>query len=304
MSQSDIFRIKSITQLHELLGEPKPNHPLVSVIDVSKIKITPDMIGKRMSSDFYMISLKDHDCGMLYGRKHYDFEEGVLIFYEPGQVLMVTQDIEEGNEPTGWILYFHPDLIRRSPLADKIQDYSFFSYEVNEALHVSDQERAMLYDCVEKIKYEYNQNIDALTQDLIVNNIELMLNYSNRFYQRQFHTRSNSHKDVVVQFKRVLRNYINSEELGKNGMPSVRYFADQVHLSANYLSDLLKRETGKNAKDHLNEQLVDKAKRLLLQNDNTVGEIAYQLGFNYPHYFTRMFKLHTGKTPNEYRMIG
>ncbi|MBD77616.1 MAG: AraC family transcriptional regulator [Crocinitomicaceae bacterium] len=298
----EIVRINSITQLHQMFGWEKPKHPLVSVLDVANLKSMNNWVGVKMTSDLYVITLKDHDCGMLYGRSHYDFEEGVLAFYEPGQVVTQTEEINE-EEQSGWMLFFHPDLLRKSALGRKIQEYSFFSYGVNEALHLSDQERRMLYDTVSKIEFEYNQNIDGHTQELIVNNIELLLNYSNRFYERQFHTRTNTHKDVVIQFETLLKAYMSSDKLVNEGIPSVAYFADQVHLSGNYLSDLLKKETGKNVKDHVNNLLIDKAKTMLLSSGDTVSEISYKLGFNYPHYFTRMFKLHTGQTPNDYRTI-
>lgn len=303
MNQNDdIIRFSSITQMHEAMGYDKPKHPLITVLDVSKVQVPKEFIGMRMTSDFYMVSLKDHDCGMLYGRSHYDFEEGVLAFFEPNQVITATQEVEP-SEQSGWMLFFHPDLIRKSPLGSKIKDYSFFSYDVNEALHLSDEERSLMYDTVKKIRYEYSQNIDGHTQELIVSHLEVLLNYSKRFYDRQFHTRTNSHKDVVTQFNGILKNYFSSEELAEKGIPSVKYFAEQVHLSPNYLGDLLKKETGRNVKDHVNHAVVDKAKTLLLNSDQSVSEIAYQLGFNYPHYFTRMFKLHTGQTPNDYRTI-
>ncbi len=299
---ANTLTIQTITQLHELMGYEKPKHPLVSVLDVSKMKSNKDFLNVPMTADMYMISLKDHDCGLQYGRTNYDFAEGVLAFFAPGQVVTQTEEFKEG-ENSGWMLFFHPDLIRKSSLAPKIKHYSFFSYDVNEALHLSDQERKMLYDTVEKIIYEYNQNIDAHTQELIINSIELLLNYSSRFYERQFHTRANAHKDVVTQFTTLLNDYMHSDLLAEKGIPSIGYFADKVHLSGNYLSDLLKKETGKNAKDQINEHLVELAKNELLNSSQTVSEIAYKLGFNYPHYFTRMFKLHTGQTPNDYRTI-
>ncbi len=296
------INIQSITQLHELMGYEKPKHPLVSVLDVSKMKSNKDFLNIPMTAELYMISLKDHDCGMQYGRTNYDFEEGVMAFFKPGQIVTQTEEIVEG-ENSGWMLFFHPDLIRKSSLFAKIKKYSFFNYDVNEALHLSEIERKMLYDTVQKIEYEYNQNIDGHTQELIINSIELLLNYSNRFYERQFHTRTNAHKDVASQFESLLADYMNTDQLAENGIPTIGYFADKVHLSSNYLSDLLKKETGKNAKDHINEQVVELAKNLLLNSNQTVSEIAYKLGFNYPHYFTRMFKLHTGQTPNDYRTV-
>lgn len=300
--KDQIFRIKSISHLHELFGYDKPKHPLVSLMDVSKMKGIKDFVGVKMTSDLYMVSLKEHDCGMQYGRSHYDFEEGVLVFYEPGQVVAQTEQVVE-EEQNGWMLFFHPDLIRKSALGKKIKDYSFFSYDVNEALHLSDAEKNILYDTVQKIENEYNQNIDGHTQELIISHLDVLLNYSNRYYERQFNTRSNSHKDVVSQFADELKTYVNSNQLKQEGIPSVKYFAEKVHLSPNYLSDLLKNETGKNVKDHVNSALIDEAKTRLLSSEDSVSEIAYQLGFNYPHYFTRMFKLHTGHTPNSYRSI-
>lgn len=300
---TEIFTIKSINQLHEVMGYDKPKHPLISVLDAFKMKSNKDFLNVPMTSDLYMITLKDYDCGLQYGRTNYDFEEGVLAFFEPGQVVTQTEEFKAG-ENSGWMLFFHPDLIKKSSLSAKIKRYSFFSYDVNEALHLADQERKMLYDTVEKIIYEYNQNIDGHTQELIINSIELLLNYSNRFYERQFHTRTNAHKDVVQEFTRALNDYINSDKLSELGIPAISYFANEVHLSGNYLSDLLKKETGKNAKDHINEHIIDLAKSLLADTTKTVSEISYELGFNYPHYFTRMFKLHTGQTPDSYRAVG
>lgn len=300
--KEEILRISSVTQLHELFGYEKPKHPLVSLMDVSKLKSTKDFIGVKISCDLYMISLKEHNCGMQYGRSHYDFEEGVLVFFEPGQVVTQTEEIVEG-EQAGWMLFFHPDLIRKSVLGKKIQDYSFFSYDVNEALHLSDIEKSILHDTVQKIESEYNQNIDGHTQELIISHLDVLLNYSNRYYERQFHTRTNSHKDVVTQFLNILKEYVNSDQLSSNGIPSVGFFAEKVHLSPNYMSDLLKKETGRNVKDHVNAVLIDRAKSLLLNSNESVSEVAYQLGFNYPHYFTRMFKLHTGQTPVSYRSV-
>lgn len=295
----EILHIKTITQLHEGLGFEKPKHPLVSVVDASKACPKQETIGLKITMDFYMVSLKEGDCGLQYGRNYYDFEEGALIFTAPGQVI---SGGEEGM-PEGWMLFFHPDLLRKTPLADTIDDYAFFSYDVAEALHLSDQEKAILTDCVEKIKLEYEQNIDAHSQPLLVSNIILLLNYSNRFYERQFHTRKNQHGDILTTFEKSLKEYIHSGELTNNGLPSVQYFAQVVNLSPNYLSDLLKKETGKNTKEHINEKVVERAKNLLLSSQHSVSEIAYDLGFNYPHYFSRMFKNHTGITPQKYREI-
>lgn len=296
----EVFRIKSISHLHEILGFDKPKHPLISVMDVKDLKHNPDLVGLKWSVDFYLISMKEHDCGMTYGRNYFDFQEGTMIFTAPGQVMSSSEDTNhEDNE--GWLLFFHPDLIRKTPLGEQIDNYSFFSYEATEALHLSDQEKKIIFDCVRNIELEYNTNIDEHSQSLFVSNLSLILNYCNRFYNRQFHTRTTQHKDVVTEFEKRVKEYFKSEDLASLGQPSVQYFADLAHLSPNYLSDLLKRETGKNIKEHINETVINRAKTLLLNSSNTVSEIAYNLGFNYPHYFSRMFKAQTGFTPAKYR---
>ncbi|MTI31544.1 helix-turn-helix domain-containing protein [Xanthovirga aplysinae] len=298
----EIIKIKSISQLHEMLGYEKPKHPLVSIIDVSKLEIKEEMIGLRYSPDFYSISLKGAHCGILYGRKHYDFEEGVLVFTAPNQVISATEKYDPQGDK-GWMLLFHPDLIRRSALGENMDNYSFFSYENHEALHLSEQEKKILSDCVERIRYEYEQRIDNHSQRVIVSSLELLLNYCSRFYERQFNTRSPQNKDIVVQVERLLKAYFNSGQLTEYGPPSIQYCADKVHLSPNYLSDLLKKETGRSAKDHINDFLVDKAKNMLINSNDSVSEIAYSLGFNYPHYFSRLFKTKTGLTPQKYREL-
>lgn len=296
----DILRIKTITQLHDILGFEKPKHPLISVMNVEDLKHIQQLSGVRMAADFYLISLKEHDCGMTYGRGHYDFEEGTMIFTAPNQVIQTEKD-QDHSDDKGWMLFFHPDLIRSTTLGEKIDSYSFFSYEANEALHLSDQEKKIIYDSVKNIELEYNTNIDEHSQSLFVSNLELMLNYCRRFYNRQFHTRTTQQKDVVSVFEKNLKTYFKSEDLANLGQPSVQYFAELAHLSPNYLSDLLKKETGKNIKEHINDTIVNRAKTLLLNSSNSVSEIAYSLGFNYPHYFSRMFKSQTGFSPAKYR---
>ena len=298
MSDS-ILHIKTIGQLHDLLGYDKPKHPLITVIDVEKLEVPAEMMQQRMTGDLYIIMMKDGDCGLQYGRNHYDFEEGVLTFIAPNQVVASDGPVSA----TGWMLFFHPDLIRRSNLGTTIDDYTFFSYEVHEALHLSAKEQDILNDCVKKIEFECDQNIDGHSQTLLVSNLELLLNYCNRFYGRQFHTRTNHHKDVVSQVEGLLKEYYTSGKQLETGAPNVKFFADHVHLSPNYLSDLLKKETGKNMKEHINDFVVDKAKTILLNSSNQVSEIAYDLGFNYPHYFSRLFKKKTGMTPQEYREV-
>jgi len=297
MSQ-EIFRIESLSQIHAGLGCDAPKHPLISVVHSSEMKPNEDLLNVKMSNEFYMIMLKDADCGMQYGRNYYDFNEGVLTFIGPNQVV----SFESGEwKDEGWVLLFHPDLIRQSNLGKVIGNYSFFNYEVHEALHLSEKEEAILNDCISKIEFELNQNIDAHSRGLLVSNIELLLNYCNRFYERQFNTRSESHSDTVSSVEQLIKRYYENGDQLKDGTPSIQYLANQVNLSANYLSDLLKKETGKNTKEHLYHFIIEKAKSPLLSSEMNVSEIAYDLGFNYPHYFSRMFKKETGMTPQEYR---
>lgn len=298
----DIIKIKTITQLHEMLGYEKPKHPLVSVIDVSKLKITEDLVNVKMTTNFYYIALKNKDCGLHYGRNRYDFEEGVLAFAAPNQVLMAKSTVEFDQEE-GWMMFFHPDLIRTSPLIENIETYSFFSYDTSEALHLSYKEKTSLRSCVDMIIEEYNHSIDNHSQKVLVSTIELLLNLCSRFYERQFNTRANQNKNIVTQVEQILKEYYHSGELTELGPPSLQYLANKVSLSQNYLSDLLKKETGRSAKDHINDFLVNKAKNLLLATEESVAEIAYGLGFNYPHYFSRLFKTKTGVTPQKYREL-
>lgn len=298
----DIIHIKSVTQLHELLGYEKPKHPLISVVDVSKLKITDELINVKIVANLYYIALKNSACGMQYGRNQYDFEEGVLAFTAPNQVVMAKSKVEF-DENAGWMLFFHPDLIRTSPLGENIDNYSFFSYETHEALHLSDSEKQTLKNTVDMIKEEYDQRIDNHSQRVIVSSLELLLNFCSRFYERQFNTRTSANKNIVGQVEKILKSYYQSGELRELGPPSLQYLADKVNFSQNYLSDLLKKETGRSAKDHINDFLINKAKNLLLSSEDSVSEIAYELGFNYPHYFSRLFKNKTGTTPQKYREI-
>jgi AraC-like DNA-binding protein len=296
----EIAIISSIGQLHQLLGFEKPKHPLVSLVDTAKMSLPEEMSGRKFSADFYSISMKGGHCGLQYGRNIYDFEEGVLGFTAPGQVVSSTGR-ESEEDRWGWMLFFHPDLIRRSSLGQHIDEYTFFSYDTHEALHLSDQEKTTLTNCVDLIKSEYDQRIDNHSQKVMISSLELLLDYCSRFYERQFNTRTNQNKDILSQLERILKDYFNADLLMEKGPPSVQYCADKVNLSANYLSDLLRKETGKNAKEHINEFLIDKAKTWLLNSNDSVSQIAYGLGFNYPHYFSRLFKAKTGISPQKYR---
>ncbi|MCB0662190.1 MAG: helix-turn-helix transcriptional regulator [Saprospiraceae bacterium] len=296
------LHVRSISQVHELLGMPKPKHPLISLIDVSQMAIPEQYVGVKIQAEFYQVSLKDKSCGVEYGRNSFDFDEGVMVFSAPRQVSTFTETIEKGNI-TGWMLIFHPDLIRGTHLGDTIDDFSFFDYGVFEALHLSDEEEDTVSVVVKNIQQEYEQRIDNHSQRVIISNLELLLSYCLRFYERQFNTRTAANKDVVADFEKELKGYFEKELQLEHGTPSIAYFAEKAHLSQHYFSDLLKKETGRSAKDHINDFLVEKAKHLLLSDNRSVSEIAYDLGFNYPHYFTRLFKSKTGVTPVSFRNL-
>ncbi|GAB5528143.1 MAG: helix-turn-helix domain-containing protein [Roseivirga sp.] len=298
----NIVRSKSVNEIHESLGLDKPKHPLITIIDMSKLTCGEERVGSRITSDLYCIALKDANCALDYGRNHYDQAEGMLLFTAPDQVITLTR-AHGLNEINGWLLYFHPDLVRNTPLGDRIEDYSFFGYDTHEALHLSEQEEATMNHCVELIQMEINERIDNHSQRVIVSNIELLLNYSVRFYERQFNTRTAQNKDLISKVESLLKSWYKSGQLIESGPPTIQYLANECHLSASYLSDLLKKETGRTAKDHINDFLMDKAKNMLLSSSDSISGIAYNLGFNYPHYFSRLFKNKTGMTPQEYREV-
>ncbi|HAS39217.1 MAG TPA: AraC family transcriptional regulator [Microscillaceae bacterium] len=307
---NDIFQIKNISQLHQIIGWPPPSHPLISFLDDTKrpqdLVIEEKYFNFRYTSEMYTIMYKDSINGTLsYGRNSYDFQEGTLVFMSPGQVFEAPSQeyIEELKNSKGWSLIFHPDLIRKSPLGESIDHYSFFSYEVNEALHLSEKEQKFIFEVVLQIHEEYSQNIDKHSQRLIISNLELLLNYCTRFYDRQFYTRTNFNKDIVSRFETKLKEYFNENKSINLGIPSSSYFGKEMNMSSNYLSDLLKKETGKGIKEHINDMIVDKAKTVLLNSTLSISEIAFDLGFEYPQSFTRLFKNKTGVSPVEYRKL-
>jgi AraC-like DNA-binding protein len=263
----------------------------------------PEYVGFRYALDLYQVMYKECAEGSFgYGRNSYDFEEGTLVFTAPGQVLTV-HDWEENPESGGWSLLFHPDLIRKSRLGKTIDDYSFFSYEANEALHLSDEEKQSINEILDKIIREYSQNIDKHSQKLIISNIELILDYCTRYYDRQFYTRTNLNKDVVSRFESLLKEYYGSGKALEQGIPSVAYCGAELNMSSNYLSDLLKKETGRNAQEHIHFFLIEKAKTELLSSGESISQIAYGLGFEYPQHFSKIFKAKTGMSPVEYRNL-
>jgi AraC family transcriptional regulator, transcriptional activator of pobA len=275
-------------------------HPLVSVIDFSK---AAPRQGSRMYFGFYTIILKDVKCGdLVYGRSTYDYQEGTLVFMAPGQVAGVNSN-DEPFQPKGYGLVFHPDFIHGTSLGRHIQEYSFFGYQSNEALHLSDTERSIVLDCFSKIDYELDHAIDKHSKKLIVTNIELFLNYCVRFYDRQFITRDNAHEGALERFENLLNGYFESDKPQSLGLPSVAWCADQMNLSSNYFGDLVKKETGRSAQEYIQAKLMDVAKEKIFDRNKSVSEVAYELGFKYPQHFTRLFKQRVGQTPNEYRML-
>lgn len=298
-----IIRIKSINDVHRLFELERPRHPLVSVIQIDDRITNFDYGDYKYIFDFYQINLKQGFSGSLnYGRNSYDFDEGTLTFIKPNQTIKVEKQ-DEIKGSSGWTLLFHPDLIRKSELGRTIEDYSYFNYELNEALHLSENERNSITDLVVKIQEEYNQNIDKHSQDLIIANIEILLKYSKRFYDRQFFTRTNLNKDILSEFNKVVRTYYNSENPIENGVLSVKQCAKQLNLSVNYLGDLIKSETGRSAKDQINDYVIEKAKNQLLGSNESISRIGYSLGFEYPQGFNKLFKSKVGISPSEYRNL-
>lgn len=295
----EITKIETIDQYDQLFGL-ETLHPLVNVIDFSKATKTVEYI--LMNTGFYSLFLKDANCGDLkYGRKYYDYQEGTVVCMAPGQVSGIDNRNKVPVRTKSIGVLFHPDLIRGTSLGQHIKSYSFFSYEVNEALHLSEQEREIVTDCINKIGLELEHAIDKHSKLLIVRNIELLLDYCMRFYERQFITRNEVNKDIVVRFEHLLDEYFQNQIALTEGLPSVKYFADKVCLSPNYFGDLIKKETGKTAQEYIQHRLIELAKERILEGSQTVTQIAYELGFQYPQHFSRLFKKNVGCTPNEYK---
>lgn len=302
---SNTFEINTISQAHQSLGLLPPKHPLVSVVRTADFRPAIDFNGLKVVNNLYQITLKNLGCGnLLYGKNTYDYEEGTLVFTSPGQVI-----IFEGEMPTenaadkGWTLAFHPDLIRKSSLADKIDHYSFFNYDVNEALHLSDEELKTIEELLDKIIKEYSQNLDKHSQNLIISNIELLLDYCTRFYDRQFYTRTNINVDFVSKFEKLLKTYYELDKVEEIGLPNIQYLSQKLNFSPNYLSDLLKKETGKTAQEHIHLFVINKAKNSLLNSNSSISEIGYSLGFEYPQHFSSLFKKKVGMSPSEFRNL-
>ncbi len=296
--------INSLSEFHRLLSIPPPLHPLVSVVLVSEIHAIDSDMWQHFSTDFYTISLKNNiQSKVKYGQQYYDFDKGTMTFIAPKQVQTVEVDATNAfNETigTGYVLIFHSDFLKKHPLQSTIKNYGFFSYSLNEALHLSQQEEQNIIDVFQKIEKEY-QHIDKHTQDIILSQIDLLLNYCNHYYERQFITRKTVNNDLLSKMENLLSDYFNTSETLNSGLPTVEYLASQLNYSANYLSDMLRLLTGQNAQQHIHEKLIEKAKEKLLTTNLSVSEIAYELGFEQPQSFNRLFKKKTEMSPLKYR---
>lgn len=297
--QTDLIKMDTVEEYNKLFGL-ETLHPLVNVIDLSEATRFPTRF--TINYGIYALFLKETKCGDIrYGRQVYDYQEGTITSFAPGQVSEV--EMLEGMKPIARGIVFHPDLIKGTSLGQEIRSYSFFSYNSAEALHLSDEEKSIILDCLAKIKMELTHPIDKLSKRLIARNIQLLLDYCMRFYNRQFVTREKSNKDVLTRFEALLDDYFQSGKSHANGLPTVRYFADKVFLSPNYFGDLVKKETGKNPQEYIQSKIIDTAKDLLADTEKTVNQIADELGFQYSQHFNRMFKKVAGYTPGEYRKL-
>ena len=293
-------RLSSISQFHSLFRLPKPLHPMISLVDNTKLVINAELTNNAFLLDFYKISYKYSTNGKMgYGQGYYDFNEGGLMFTSPNQLIFT--DNEEGTEYHGYTLFFHPDFIRNYPLGKNIKKYGFFSYDTNEALHLSDSEKTTIIGLLNSIDNELHTAIDEMSQDVIISYIDVLLNYSNRFYKRQFITRKTVSNDLLLKVENTLNDYFNNAETLKRGLPTVDFLASQVNVSSHYLSDMLRNLTGQNAQQHIHSKLIEKSKDFLMTTNLSVAEIAYQLGFEYPQSFSKLFKKKTNLTPLEFK---
>jgi AraC family transcriptional regulator, transcriptional activator of pobA len=300
MSTESLYRIDTIAAYHEFAGLPKPAHPLISVVRFDDIKPRRTNRPKSIVNNFYSIALKWNFNGrMKYGQQEYDFDEGVMVFLAPGQVLAVTAD--EPYDHTGWLLMVHPDFLWNTPLSKTIRQYDYFDYSIREALFLSEREESIIVGIIQQIQQEYQAPIDKFSQNIIIAQLDVLLNYADRFYQRQFITRKITNHKLLDRFEAVLEAYFGSDELLKTGLPTVGYMAEQLNLSPTYLSSLLKTLTGQNTQQHIHEKLIEKAKEMLSTTKLSVSEIAYLLGFEHPQSFSKLFKSKTNSSPVAFR---
>ena len=298
------FRFNTISEFHAFCNLPGPEHPMISLIDYSKVNYPTDDSELKWIQDFYSIGLKRNvNAKFNYGQQEYDFDSGVLCFVSPLQFLKLEMKPDVVVEPTGWLLIIHPDFLWNTPLAKKIKSYDFFKYNVNEALFLSDREEKVVVDILKNIEREYQSNMDKFSQEVISAQIELLLIYSERFYERQFFTRKKSSHELLERFEEVLSRYIDSGNLIENGIPSVKTIAAEMNISSNYLGSLLRIHTQQNTQQHIQNKLIDLAKERLSTTHLSVSEIAYELGFEHPQSFSKLFKQKTNLSPLEFRRL-
>jgi AraC-like DNA-binding protein len=297
-----VIRIKTINQYHQQTGLPKPEHPLVSVVRFEDIGGPAGDEPLNVLIDFYAIALKRNFHGKIkYGQQEYDFDEGIMTFIGPGQMFRIEVDKDRPLRHTGWMLLVHPDFLWNTPMAKTIRQYTFFDYAVNEALFLSDKEEAAMVGILQNIEQEYRSNIDRFSQPIILAQLELLLTYADRFYQRQFLTRKITNHKVIDRLEALLSAYFNSDTLTESGLPTVQYVAARLNISPGYLASLLKTLTGLNTQQHIHEKLIEKAKEKLSTTDLTVSEIAYELGFAHSQSFSKLFKAKTNQSPQAFR---
>lgn len=300
MKNNNAYFLNSVSELHDFMNIKKPSHPLVSVVNFNEISAVVVEEMMTIVYNFYTISLKKNfDAKIKYGQQYYDFDNGTMSFYAPKQMF----SIEEGSSTKmeGWMLVFHPDFIQTYALAKRVKDYGFFSYSNYEALHLCDKEEIVISGLMQNLQQEIEAMIDNFTQDMVVSHIDLLLNYCNRFYNRQFITRKKASNDLFLKFEGLLTDYYQNDDLNVSGLPTVQYFAEKLLVSPHYLNDMLKNLTGQTTQQHIQNQLLEKAKELLTNTDLSVSEIAYQLGFEYPQSFNKLFKKKTEISPLEFR---
>jgi AraC-like DNA-binding protein len=303
MPNTQLFRIKSISQYHEIMSLPKPEHPLISVVNLETITHPPHDGSFNLIHDYYSISIKRNMTAKFkYGQQEYDFDEGVMFFMAPGQIfgIEVTKDVEP-RRPSGWLLLIHPDFFWNTHLAKSIKKYEYFDYSVHEALYLSEKEEGIITAIIKNIEQEYHSNIDKFSQDIIIAQLEVLLNYSERFYQRQFMTRKIANHAIIDRLEHILNQYFAGDDLAQRGLPSVQQIADALNVSPNYLSNMLKTLTGQSTQQHIHDKLIGKAKEKLSTTELSVSEIAYQLGFEHSQSFSKLFKSKTKLSPLEFR---
>jgi AraC-like DNA-binding protein len=301
MANQQHYRINTISEYHQLFGLPKPEHPLISIVDYAKLNRLSSESSTSIIFGYYTISLKRGVSKMFYGQQEYDFDEGVLYFMAPNQILRVNNSPDEALQRSGWLLLIHPDFLWNTSLAKKIRQYDFFDYSVNEALFLSEKEEEILNNIIQNIRHEYHTNIDKFSQSIIISQIETLLNYSERFYQRQFITRKITNHQILGRLEALLADYFAGDDLATKGLPTVQYIADTLNVSPGYLSGLLKLLTGQSTQQHIHDKLIEKAKEKLSTTGLSVSEIAYELGFEHPQSFSKLFKIKTKCSPLEFR---